>query len=343
MKNAMKKVLLFGLAALFGATMYAQGQELLNLRFEARGDYQREYVDGSAADANTGFKGQYFNVRADGNIGGGFSYSMRHRLNKKNNDASFFDATDWLYLAYRKDNWELSGGKQVVAIGGYEYDAAPIDLYFCSEWWNNIPCYRWGGTVAYVLNDGKDKFSFQICESPFRGELQEDMLAYNLMWAGSHDWFSTLYSVNFVEYLPGKFINYISLGSKFAVGDVSMELDLMNRAASGQAFLGKDFSVIGKVAWAPCDKLNMFAKASYDVNNADMGKDFLISPDTEITRVGAGVEYFPLQDARNDVRIHLAGSYSFGDNTNPAGVLLDKQTYLTMGITWRMNLLNIKQ
>ena len=87
----------------------------------------------------------------------------------------------------------------------------------------------------------------------------------------------------------------------------------------------------------------MYAKASYDVNNADTGKDFLISPDTEITRVGAGVEYFPLQDGRNDVRIHLAGSYSFGDNTNPAGVLLDKQTYLTMGITWRMNLLNIKQ
>lgn len=66
---------------------------------------------------------------------------MRHRLNKKNNDASFFDATDWLYLAYRKDNWELSAGKQVVAIGGYEYDAAPIDLYFCSG----------GGTIYLAI------------------------------------------------------------------------------------------------------------------------------------------------------------------------------------------------
>lgn len=56
--------------------------------------------------------------------------------------------------------------------------------------------------MAYVLNDGKNKFSLQICESPFRGELQEEMLAYNLMWTGTHDWFSTLYSVNFVEYLP---------------------------------------------------------------------------------------------------------------------------------------------
>lgn len=339
----MKKVLLFGLAALFGATMYAQEQELLNLRFEARGDYRREYVDGSVVDANTGFKGQYLNVRADGNIGGGFSYSMRHRLNKQHSDASFFDATDWLYISYRKDNWDLSAGKQVVAIGGFEYDAAPIDLYFCSEWWNNVPCYRWGGTVAYALNEGKDKLSFQLCESPFRGDLQEEMFAYNLMWAGSHDWFSTSYSVNFVEYLPGKFINYISLGNRLRLGRFTVDLDFMNRAASSQAFIGKDFSVIGKVAWMPTDKLNLFAKASYDVNNADTGKDYLIAPDTEITRVGAGLEYYPLQDGRNDVRIHVVGSYTFGDNTNPAGVLLDKQTYLTMGITWRMNLLSFKQ
>lgn len=342
MKNAMKKVLLFGLAALFSATIFAQGQELLNLRFEARGDYQREYVDGSAVDENCGFKGQYLNVRADGNIGGGFSYSLRHRLNKQHSDASFFDATDWLYLAYRKDNWELSAGKQVVAIGGYEYDAAPIDLYFCSEWWNNVPCYRWGGTVAYSLNEGKDKLSLQLCESPFRGDSQEEMFAYNLMWVGSHGLFSTTYSVNFVEYLPGKFVNYISLGNRFSLGRFTVDLDVMNRAASGQAFIGKDFSVIGKVAWQPTNKLNVFAKASYDVNNADTGKDYLIAPDTEITRVGAGLEYFPLQDNRNDVRIHVVGSYSFGDNTNPAGVLLDKQTYLTMGITWRMNLLSLK-
>lgn len=342
MKNAMKKVLLFGLAALFSATIFAQGQELLNLRFEARGDYQREYVDGSAVDENCGFKGQYLNVRADGNIGGGFSYSLRHRLNKQHSDASFFDATDWLYLAYRKDNWELSAGKQVVAIGGYEYDAAPIDLYFCSEWWNNVPCYRWGGTVAYSLNEGKGKLSLQLCESPFRGDSQEEMFAYNLMWVGSHGLFSTTYSVNFVEYLPGKFVNYISLGNRFSLGRFTVDFDVMNRAASGQAFIGKDFSVIGKVAWQPTNKLNVFAKASYDVNNADTGKDYLIAPDTEITRVGAGLEYFPLQDNRNDVRIHVVGSYSFGDNTNPAGVLLDKQTYLTMGITWRMNLLSLK-
>lgn len=350
----MKKSLLLGLAVLFGAVVYAQEQNLLNLRLEARGDYQREYFDGSAVDDNCGFKGKFLNLRADGEIGGGFSYSLRQRLNKEHSDASFFDATDWVYLAYKTGDWEFSAGKQVVAIGGFEYDAAPIDLYFCSEWWNNIPCYRLGGTVAYTFagDSHSDKFSFQICESPFRGDItladgsvhkQEEMFAYNLMWASSHGWFSSLYSVNFVEYLPGKFVNYISLGNRFHMGRVTVDLDLMNRAASGQAFLGKDFSVIGKVAWAPTEKLNLFAKASYDVNNTSTNKDYLVSADTEITRVGAGVEFFPLKDARNDVRIHAAGSYSFGDNTNPAGVLLDSYTYLSVGVTWRMNLLSFKQ
>lgn len=334
----MKNTLLLGLALFCCSALYAQEQQLLNLRIEARGDYQREYIENSAIDENCGFKGKFLNIRVDGNISKEFSYSYRQRLNKEHSDASFFDATDWLYLTYKKNNWELSAGKQVVAIGGYEYDAAPIDLYFCSEWWQNIPCYQFGGSVAYNVS-GSDKFLFQLCESPFRGKLPDEMYAYNIMWVGSHGWFNTLYSVNFVEYLPGKFANYISLGNKFNVGKVTIDLDLMNRAASGQAFLGKDFSVIGKVAWQPTEKLNLFAKASYDVNNTSTGKDFLVTPDTEITRVGAGIEYFPLKDARNDVRIHAAGSFSFGDN---ASVLLDNQTYFSVGITWRMNLLTIK-
>lgn len=349
----MKKGLLLGFATLLCAMAFAQEQNLLNLKLEARGDYQREYFDGDAVDDNCGFKGKFLNVRADGEIGKGFLYSWRQRLNKEHSDDSFFDATDWLYLAYKTGNWEFSAGKQVVAVGGFEYDTAPIDLYYCSEWWYNLPCYKWGGTVSYSFgNDARnDKFSFQLCESPFRRDIvladgstqkQEEMYAYNFVWTSSHDWFASSYSVNFVEYLPGKFVNYISLGNRFFVGNVTIDLDLMNRAASGQAFLGKDISVIGKVAWAPTEKLNVFAKASYDVNNTSTGKDMIISAGTEVKRVGAGVEFFPLKDARNDVRIHVAGSYSFGKNTNPAGVVIDDYTYLSAGITWRMNLLGLK-
>ncbi len=44
-----------------------------------------------------------------------------------------------MYLNYEIGRWGVQGGKEVVAIGGFEYDRAPIDLYSCSVFWNNVP------------------------------------------------------------------------------------------------------------------------------------------------------------------------------------------------------------
>lgn len=327
--------------------VFAQNNEIMNLRLEARADYQQEYLSSSKMNDNSGFKGKFLNIRIDGNISDEFSYSYRQRLNKPNKDASFFDATDWIYLTYSKKNWSLTAGKVVVAIGGYEYDRAPIDLYFCSEYWNNIPCYRVGANVAYSANSGKDKFIFQFCESPFRDNAlnvrSKEMFAYNLMWCGSHDWFNTIYSLNMIEYLPGKYINYIALGNRFVVGDFSLELDLMNRATSEHVFIGRNLSVMGELSWRPMDCLNVFGKATYDVNKTDDVSDFCVMSGTEVTRIGGGVEFFPLKNSSHDVRLHLAGSYTWGGNGNIAGALQPDQTFLSVGVTWRMNMLSIKR
>lgn len=335
----MKRTLLTGLMALCFAGLSAQS-ELVNLRVEARADYQQEFVDDTKLDDNCGFKGKFLNIRMDGNLGYGFSYSYRQRLNKPNKDASFFDATDWITLTYTTGNWGFSGGKQVVGIGGYEYDRAPIDLYFCSEYWNNIPCYQMGVSVAYTL--GNDKFMAQVCQSPFRLS-GHDMYAYNLMWYGSHGWFNSIYSVNMIEALPGKYISYIVLGNKFNFGDFSLELDIMNRASDEHVYLGRDLSVMGELSWRPDEKLNIFAKATYDVNNTDSTCDMCVLPGTEVTRVGAGIEFFPMPNGSEDVRLHANASYTFGDNGNLAGALVDKQSYFDLGVTWRINLLKLKR
>ena len=64
---------------------------------------------------------------------------------------------------------------------------------------------------------------------------------------------------------------------------------------------------------------------------------------TEVTRVGAGVEYYPLDGGNKNVRLHAAFSHSFGKNGNPAGALLDEQSYVTLGLKWKMNLLSFKK
>ena len=331
---------------LIPAFMQAQDNGLVNLRIEARLDYMQEYLQGNPVNDNSGFKGRYLNIRMDGQISDHFSYSYRQRLNKPNNSITFFDATDWIHLTYTNRNWSVTAGKLVVGIGGYEYDVAPIDLYIYSEYWGNIPCYRVGVSGAYTTDDEKDKFMLQFCESPFRGhQLNTDnrqMFAYNAVWYGSHDTFSSIWSVNMLEYLPGKFMNYIALGNRFTFGDFQLDLDIMNRAVSTRNFLGKDMSVMSKFMWTPSENLNLFLVATHDFNHADEIGDWSVLPGTEITRVGAGLEYFPIKNSK-DVRLHMACSYADGVNSSPAGLVLPKQTVFDAGVTWKMDMLKIKR
>ncbi len=332
----MKKTLLF-LSLLISCTVAAQTHQLNTLRLEARGDYQRFYNDGTSVKENTGFKGKFLNVRLDGQIGESLTYSYRQRLNKPHKDASFFDATDWLYLTYTKNRWNISGGKQVIGIGGFEYDLAPIDVYYFSGFCSNISSYAFGASVGFALSS-KDMFTVQVCESPFR-KPENDIYAYNLMWAGHHGCWQTLYSVNMVETQPGHFINYIALGNRFTFGNVTLTLDLMNRTSKGHCFLARDFSVMGEIDWMPSKKVNIFGKCTYDVNKSTTLSDACVPPGTEITHFGAGVEFFPLAGS-SDLRLHLAGDYTLG--AVPADyVQQPKQLMLTAGITWRMDLLGL--
>ena len=119
----------------------------------------------------------------------------------------------------------------MIGIGGFEYDLAPIDVYFFSGFCSNVTSYAFGGSVGYALS-GNDQLTAQMCESPF-STAYDDIYAYNLLWQGKHGCWSTLYSLNMVEYMPGKFVNYIALGNQFNLGDVTLTLDLMNRATEG--------------------------------------------------------------------------------------------------------------
>lgn len=318
----------------------AEAQELLKLQAEARVDYQREYIGGEAIRPHSGFRGKYLNIMLNGNLNEHFSYSYRQRLNKMHADQSFFDATDWVNLTYRPDDhWSFSAGKLVVGIGGYEYDRAPIDLYFTSEFWNNIPCYQLGVNIGYAFKGGKDQLVLQFCQSPFRAH-GDDMYAYNLSWYGSHGKLSTIYSLNLMEYLPHKFINYIALGHRLDFGKVTLEADLMNRASSHQVFFFKDFSVMAEVAFRPLSWLNVFGKVTYDVNKTESAADYCVMPGTELTYLGGGLEFYPLKGNR-DVRIHATYSHSFGTNGNPDGTLPGKQDMLYVGLKWRVDLLSL--
>ena len=337
MKLAYLTLLLMGSATM--AT--AQNKVVEQMTLEARGDYLRDYVDGHGRDDVSGFEGKYLNLLMSGHITDQISYSYRQRFNKASLDAGFFNATDWFYVDYKPaDAWTLSAGKQVIDIGGWEYDYAPINLYFCSEFWNQTPCYAWGVSAAFRPTKA-DQLRFQICESPnrqFDVTKDVDLYSYNLMWYGQHGLWGSKWSLNMVEWQKGHYISYIALGNEFRFSrKVSLELDYMNRASDHQTFFLRDCSVMGQLNFQPSDKLKLFAKATYDVNRTDNAADLTVKPGTEMTRLGGGVEYFPLGD--NRVRVHANYCYSFGTNSNPDAVMLDKQSLVDIGLTWRIHVL----
>lgn len=353
---------------------YEKNNEIFRLGVEARFDYLNQALEGNQLHDASGFKVRYFNLRMDGQITPKFSYSWRQRFSNVNKFSDFVNNTDWFHLTYRPTkNWAISAGKQVVMIGGWEYDRAPIDVYFCSEYWNNVNCFQLGASVAFTTNEGNDTLTFQVCQSPYNtssmnfAPTYEDgkivgskqlgsLFAYNLYWMGQHGFYTALHSLNFSEYQPGKFDVYVVLGNQFQFGDATIQLDLMNRGVSARELLFDNFSIMGEFSYLVADRVNIFAKATYDKvgsnypyipaiigeNGGELysARGLFLYPGTELTRVGGGVEYYPLGAKGNrDIRLHAAYAYNFGQNTNPGGTARNTGSFFTFGLTWKIDVL----
>ena len=350
-------VALFSFSALQAQDGAVEDNEIFKLGIEARFDYLNQAVAGEHDIAGSGFKVRYFNLRMDGQITSKFSYSWRQRFNRANSLSEFAQNTDWLTLTYKPiPNLSISAGKQVLMIGGWEYDRAPMDLYFCSEFWNNVNCYQIGASVAFTTTEGNDTILFQACQSPYdTASTSVDYYAYNLYWSGSHGCFTALYSINFMQYAPGKYDKYIALGNQFKFGDATIQLDYMSRGPKAlgvyienkqvlltpEDLLFDNFSIMGEFSYLIADRVNVFGKVTYDkIGESSIYASGLI-PGTEILRLGTGVEYYPLGGQGNrDVRLHAAYAYNIGTNSNPYGTALGDGSYFTVGLTWKIDVMS---
>ncbi len=322
----------------------AKKPQPISIKFDVRADWEYHHSGDTSKD-ESGFAGKFLNFILDGNITDKFSYHFRYRFNKLNSAQDFFEATDWAYLDYDINrNWRVSAGKQVLYIGGYEYDKAPIDVYFYSDFCNFLPaCYEFGISGQYTTNDGRNTILLQIANSPFTSKSIrfEGLYAYNLMWYGRYGVFNSMWSVNLIEYKPGRYINYIALGNQFNAGPVTIELDYMNRYGGGKNFFN-DFSIICNINYNIKNRVNIFAKGGFDYNDAqnpatldlqpgqqpeDLFWDLAVVPGRRYGFYGAGVEFFPIKNSQN-VRLH---AYWCSSTANT------KAHNVGIGFRWRLN------
>lgn len=338
-------IMLLFCALAMGPVSYAQGTAdgdsnvsvKMDVRFDGEMTQYGEEVN-KRPDSDGGFVGRYLKLLVNGKINDRFSYSFRHRLYVDHTDPKqFFNATDWANVTYMaNDRLSVTAGKQMVCIGTIEYDYAPIDVYFASDFWNHVSPFQFGVNVGYRIGEHHQLYA-QITNSPFSCEALENIYAYNIIWYGKvAKWYSTIWSANMIEYEKGHFINYLALGNKFSFGKISADLDYMNRyAGKGTAFF-EDFSLHGKVSYAVSESVNVFAKGGYDVNNAqDEGAAFVydryVLPGVELGFYGAGVEYFPLKEAKQSLRLH---AFWCSNTSNPV-----PHTF-NVGLRWQMNVFN---
>ena len=325
----MRQTLLATLLMLLPAGMNAQEKNqaddlrITQIFGETRLGFHSANSEGHANDDKTGFRGDYLNFRIDGQIVSGLTFSYRQRLNK-NSSASFFDATDWLHLDWKAaPSLTLSAGKQVVAIGGFEYDRAPIDLYYCSEFWQNIACYQLGVSAAYDLTQ-HDQLLLQVCNSPFRTDelCGNNTYAFNLMWYGHHGVWETMWSANVLNRTRSRYMTFVALGNRFNITpQMHLDVDVMNRM-TGDCGPFHDFSVMTELSYQPTASLRCHLKYTHDENNSDDPSDLLVHAGTTINMFSGGVEYAPLKDHREALRIFALAGYAYGTNTNPGGTVL---------------------
>ena len=157
-----KTLRLFGLLSLLAISASASAQVdftpiFTQIKLEARTDF--DYYHNTNNFDNTvenpyGFHGRYFNFVIGGPIGEKFSYFFRQRIIASPGDVSLFDNTDFLYINYSPtSNWMFRFGKDALAVGGFEYDAPPINVLFSTHYWDNFYCFQPAVAAAYKSDD----------------------------------------------------------------------------------------------------------------------------------------------------------------------------------------------
>lgn len=319
-----------------------------SISLDSRFGYDR-VVRGDAA----GFGGDGFYLYIDGKLSKNFSYSLCQRLfSAHGEDDSVFDNTDWLTLSYHLGNFTFTAGKDSMLIGSYEIETDDIDSYFDlnSMFYNSIDTYQWGTSVWWSSKSDRSSIAFQMTNSPFAySPKQDNLYAYNLAMMSEGDHYESIWTINLIEYAPGKYLNMLALGQTFYFGNFSLGLDCIERSDSWSGD-HKDFtfSLMPAVTLAD-EKVRLFGKFGWESCEEDLSYDFVgeyLSRDEMITAneecgttlpafviggedyifYGAGVEYYPIES----VRLHAV----WGSNN------YTKRHTINVGATWRFDITN---
>ena len=300
------------------------------------------YFEGRA-DARFPKDGDYVhahlaNLYVNAAFGEKLSFHWRVRFSKWYNGQNVINSSDFLYLKWQPfEHLRFKAGRECLYIGGYEYEQAPIDIFYTSEFCNNVAPYKFTATVDIVGEN--DWVGFQVGETPFG----KKGLMFSTMWNGHHGFFDSLWSLNAGENLAGEYSWLIGLGNQFHLtDDLTFFFDYTDRLHSG---LLKDFTIVPKLTYRPTKWFRTRLEGSFDYNRsgksnfrttADASVQYFCSLPDEFQCINGGLqlEFFPSKALGDDLRIHCAYNHR-QSKSFVTGDVVDTD-HLNIGVTFKL-------
>lgn len=211
--------------------------------------------------------------------------------------------TDFLYLDFNYNGFNLRVGKDCLALGGFEYDKWDweVDYATASTFWLNNASYQWGGQIGYTTPSEKSTFVFQLQSSPLTclGIGEEDWASpwkkgigsYSFKYTGEYGPITTSNSYNFLQSTSwkegGEGLHILAFGVSGNIADVAnIGVEWVTKAdnncgskfffrQSQQVDLIADWQIndfVGldtKIGW---EKIATFAELSYDGFDTDFSR-----------------------------------------------------------------------
>lgn len=249
----------------------------------------------------------------EGNLNEHFSYSVCNHwlgddpewLYKNTLHSDNTNWVDWVNLTYAIGNFSITAGKDMVTMGGIEYDDYDFDVYtdLCSGLWQNYSCYQWGAKAALEVPGLNSTFAFQFSTSPF-GEHPFDSKRFNysLSWNGEYGPFRTIWSFTAVEDENRSLIPLACLGQSLELGSWTLGLDVFSQVGNEEYILSDGWTVLPSLRFDPGDHWSIFAKGGIEtVTDSDKKVD-------DNWFAGMAAEWFPLSE--RNWRVHAACSYN---------------------------------
>lgn len=266
------------------------------------------------------------------------SFHWRVRFSKWYNGQNIINSSDFLYLKWQPfEHLRFKAGRDCLYIGGYEYEQAPIDIFYTSEFCNSVAPYKFTAAADYVGEN--DTIGFQVGETPFG----KKGVMLSAMWNGHHGNYESLWSLNTGEDVTGGWSWLIGLGNRIQLTDeLTFVFDYTDRLHGG---ILKDFTIVPKFVYRPCSWLRTRFEGSIDYN--DSGKSNApdicggliqyycsIPDDYKYVNAGVQLEFFPFKSLGDDLRIHVVYnhrySHSFGTD------YFSNSDCLNLGVTYKL-------